>query len=51
MAKLAATFYRFGNKLGLNFETSMQGMIASTKLANVMFGDNEQIARVLVTNL
>ena len=46
MAKLAATFYRFGT-VGLNFETSMQGMIASTKLANVMFGDNEQIARVL----
>jgi len=46
MAKLAATFYRFGT-VGLNYETSMQGMVASTKLANVMFGDNEQIAKVL----
>jgi len=46
MAKLTATFYRFGT-VGLDFETSMRGMVASTKLANVMFGDNEQIAKVL----
>jgi len=46
MAKLSSTFYRFGT-VGLNFETSMNGMKAAVKLANVMFGDNEQIAKVL----
>jgi len=46
MAKLSDSFYRFGT-IGLDFETSMEGMAVTTKLANTMFGNNEQIARML----
>lgn len=46
IAKLSSTFYRFGT-VGLDFQASMQGMETSTKLATVMFGNSDEIARVL----
>jgi len=46
MAKLSSTFYRFGT-VGLNVQKSMEGMEVSTKLATVMFGNSDEIARVL----
>lgn len=46
MAKLSSTFYRFGT-VGLDFSKSMEGMETATKIANIMFGDSDEIARVL----
>ena len=46
MAKITSAFYRFGT-VGLDFETSIAGMRASVDLAMAMFGDADQIARVL----
>jgi len=46
MAKLSSAFYRFGT-VGLDVQTAMQGMEVSTKLATIMFGNTDEIARVL----
>jgi len=46
MDKLTSTFYRFGT-VGLGFEESMGGMRASARTALAMFGDVDDIGRVL----
>lgn len=46
MTKLTSAFYRFGT-VGLNFEESMAGMRTATDLSIAMFGNADQIARVL----
>jgi TP901 family phage tail tape measure protein len=46
MTKLSSAFYRFGT-VGIDFEKSMKGMEASTKMALAMMGDTDQTAKVL----
>lgn len=46
LTKLTSAFYRFGT-VGIQFEESLAGMKTSARLAIAMFGDTDQIARVL----